>query len=93
LGSKDFNYLSTVYYQRAGRQEKHVCGCEGTVAGKGSHTLAFVRWQFPFSFLSLCSKNFIAIVSLSFFLGLLVTVTYMKRLAFRSTFLSSYKHF
>jgi len=24
-----------------------VCGCEGTVAGKGSHTLAFVRWHFP----------------------------------------------
>jgi len=32
-------------------------------------------------------------MSLSFFLGLLVTVTYMKRLAFRSTFLSSYKYF
>jgi len=25
-----------------------VCGCEGTVAGKGSYTLAFVRWQFLF---------------------------------------------
>ena len=24
-----------------------MCGCEGTVAGKGSHTLAFVRGLFP----------------------------------------------
>jgi len=74
LSSEDFNYLSTVYYQRAGRQEKHVCGCEGTVAGMGSHTLAFVGWVFHFSSLSLCSKNFIFIVSLSFLFGLLVTV-------------------
>jgi len=29
LGSENFNYLSTVCYQRAGRQKKHVCGCEG----------------------------------------------------------------
>ena len=35
---------------QAGRQEKHVCGCEGTVAGKGSHTLAFVGWLFRFIF-------------------------------------------
>jgi hypothetical protein len=42
---------------QAGRQEKHVRGCEGTVAGKGSHTIAFVRGLFPFSSLSLCSKN------------------------------------
>jgi hypothetical protein len=27
-----------------------VCGCEGTVAGKGSHTLAFVGWLFRFIF-------------------------------------------
>ena len=32
------------------RQKKHVCGCEGTVAGKGSHTLAFVGWLFRFIF-------------------------------------------
>ena len=92
LSSEDFNYFSTVYYQRADRKKKHVCGCEGKFAGKGSHTLAFVGWVFLFS-LFLCSKNFIVILSLSFFLGLLVTVTYMKRLAFRSTFLSSYKYF
>jgi hypothetical protein len=74
LGSEYFNYLSTVYYQQAGRLKKHVCGCEGTVAGKGGHTLAFVGWVFLFSSLSLCSKNFIVILSLSFFLGLLVTI-------------------
>jgi hypothetical protein len=66
MGSGYFNYLSTGYHQRAGRQEKHVCGCEGMVAGKGSYTLAFVSWVFLFS-LSLCSKNFIVIQSLSFF--------------------------
>ena len=47
---------------QAGRQEKHVCGCEGTVAGKGSHTIAFVRGLFPFSSLSLCSKFIIVVV-------------------------------
>jgi len=31
-----------------GQQEKHVRGCGGMVAGKGSHTLAFVRWAFHF---------------------------------------------
>ena len=47
---------------QAGRQEKHVRGCEGTVAGKGSHTIAFVRGLFPFSSLSLCSKFIIVVV-------------------------------
>ena len=71
---------------QAGRQEKHVRGCEGTVAGKGSHTIAFVRGLFPFSSLSLCSKFIIVVV---FFLGLLVTVTCMKRWAFQGTSLSN----
>jgi hypothetical protein len=47
---------------QADRQEKHVRGCEGTVAGKGSHTIAFVRGLFPFSSLSLCSKFIIVVV-------------------------------
>jgi len=51
-------------------QKKHVCGCEGMVVGTGNHTLAFVRWHFPFSFQSLCNK-FSLVRSL---LGLLVTV-------------------
>jgi hypothetical protein len=57
LSSEDFNYLSTVYYQRVGRQKKHVCGCEGTVAGKGSHTLAFVGWVFLFSLFLWLNRN------------------------------------
>ena len=47
---------------QANRQEKHVRGCEGTVAGKGSYTIAFVRGLFPFSSLSLCSKFIIVVV-------------------------------
>lgn len=44
-----------------------MCGCEGMVVGTGNHTLAFVRWHFPFQ--SLCNK-FSLVRSL---LGLLVT--------------------
>ena len=62
---------------QANRQEKHVRGCEGTVAGKGSHTIAFVRGLFPFSSLSLCSKFIIVVV---FFLGLLVTCFFTQLL-------------
>jgi hypothetical protein len=31
-------------------QKKHVFGSEGTVAGMGCQTLAFVGWRFPFFF-------------------------------------------
>lgn len=48
-----------------------MCGCEGMIVGKGNHTLAFVRWRFPFSFQSLCNKFSLLYESL---LGLLVTV-------------------
>jgi len=58
LSSEDFNYFSTVYYQRADRKKKHVCGCEGKFAGKGSHTLAFVRWHFPFFFFVFMQQKF-----------------------------------
>jgi len=34
-------------------QKKHVFGCEGTVAGKGSQTLAFVSWAFYYFFVFL----------------------------------------
>jgi len=49
-------YFSTSYYQQAGWQEKQVCWSEGTLAGMGWNTLVFVRWDFPFIFLSNCSK-------------------------------------
>jgi len=71
---------------QAGRQEKHVRGCEGTVAGKGSHTIAFVRGLFPFSSLSLCSKFIIVVV---FFLGLLLTVKYKSSSGFQGDYLSA----
>jgi hypothetical protein len=54
-------------------QKKHVCGCEGMVAGKGSHTLAFVGWLFHFLLLSLCSKNSMFNRVVGCFFGLLVT--------------------
>jgi predicted membrane protein len=37
-----------------------VCGCEGTVAGKGSHTLAFVGWVFHFLFCLYAAKIFLS---------------------------------
>jgi len=44
------------------RQKKHVCGCEGMVAGKGSRTLAFVGWLFRFIF-CLYAANFQLLLS------------------------------
>jgi hypothetical protein len=55
---------------QVGWLKKHVCGCEWMIAGKGCHTLAFVRWLFPFLFLSLCIKFH----WYDALLGLLVTV-------------------
>jgi len=46
-----------------GWQKKHVCGCEAMVAGKSSHTLAFVGWLFLISFFSVQQK----FIVLSFF--------------------------
>jgi len=44
--------MNSIIYQQfiliGGSAKKHVCGCEGTVVGKGSHTIAFVRWFFNF---------------------------------------------
>jgi hypothetical protein len=69
-----------VNFQFEGWGKKHVCGCEGTVAGKGSHTLAFVRLAFSlFPSLSLCSKNFLFHRVGVCFLGLLVTFSISGR--------------
>ncbi|HOU97747.1 MAG TPA: hypothetical protein PLP65_02770, partial [Bacteroidales bacterium] len=35
-----------------------MCGYEGKVTGKGSHTLAFVRWHFPFFFFVFMQPKF-----------------------------------
>jgi hypothetical protein len=51
-----------------GRQEKQVCSSEGTVAGMGCYTLAFVRRLVSFFFLSLICP----LLSAKSFLGLQV---------------------
>jgi asparagine N-glycosylation enzyme membrane subunit Stt3 len=52
-----------------GWQKKHVCGCEGMVAGKGSHTLAFVGWIFLVFFFVFMQQKFLYhyVVCLSFY--------------------------
>jgi hypothetical protein len=45
-----------------------VCGCEGTVAGKGSHTLAFVGWVSFFFFVFMQQKfSYHSVVCLGLF--------------------------
>jgi hypothetical protein len=47
-----------------GRKEKQVCSSEGTVAGMGCYTLAFVRWLVSFFFLSFFVRYQCAVVFL-----------------------------
>jgi len=39
-----------------GGQKKQVCGCEGTVAGMGSHGIAFLCGRVSLYFQSICRK-------------------------------------
>jgi hypothetical protein len=57
---------------RVGREKSMCVAAKGRLQGRAT-TLLLCAVGFPFSSLSLCSKNFIVIVSLSFFFGLLVT--------------------
>jgi len=54
-------------------QKKYFCGCEGTVAEKGSRNLAFVCWSLNFLLCLYVAKN--SFCSCLFF-GLLVTPKY-----------------
>ena len=62
-------------------QKKHVFGSEGTVAGKGSHTVAFVRGLFPCFHFCLYAANYpLSLV----FLRLCLTVGGMKSCRLRA---------
>jgi len=54
-----------------------VCGCEGKVAGKGSHTLAFVGGVCLYFFVFMQQKFHCHSIAV-FFLGLLVTARRLR---------------
>jgi hypothetical protein len=85
--------ISIIYQQfiingRVGKKSMCVVA-KGRLQGRAA-TLLLLWAGFPFSSLSLCSKNFIVIVSLYFFFGLLVTVAAMFCAGFQSTSFSKF---